>query len=150
MNTIKRIQERRDAGNTTCATLPTVDREDYRAKADRIATVHHLQPLGEAWLEISGYDAHMIAAAVLHRDLAHQSEIMSHAEAVELAEAFFDLAPEPHVCFTNGAWADLFDEENESVSDSVSFDPISNATFDAGVICVGDGVTAILWVEDED
>ncbi|MEP7096386.1 MAG: hypothetical protein ABI748_01880, partial [Dokdonella sp.] len=120
------------------------------AKADRVATTHNFQPLGDGWLEISAYDARIVAAAVLQRDLAHDAEIMSRAEATELAEAFLDLAPEPHVYFTNGSWADLFDEENKSSSDSVSFDPISNATFDAGVICVGDGVTAILWVEDED
>jgi hypothetical protein len=146
---IKRIQELRDAGKTTCATLRVTDRADFRAQADRIATAHNFQPLGDAWLEISAYDARIIAATVLHRDLAHDSEIMSRALATELADAFLDLAPEPHVYFTNGAWADLFDEGNE-LSDSVSFDPISDATFDAGVVCVGEGVVAILWVEDED
>ena len=150
MDAITRIRQRRDAGKITCATLRTVDREDYLARADRIATAHNFQPLGDGWLEISAYDAHIVAAAVLQRDLAHDEEIMSRAEATELTEAFFDLAPEPHVYFTNGSWAELFDEDNESPSDNVSFDPISSATFDAGVICVGDGVTTILWVEDED
>ena len=31
-----------------------------------------------------------------------------------------------------------------------SFDPLTESALDAGIVCVGDGVTAVLWVEDED
>lgn len=121
---------------------------DARALADRIATAQSLRALGDAWLEISANDAQTIAAAVLSRELTHSEEIMPEADAIELADAFIDLAPEPHTYFTNGDWADAMRAGADA--DDVGFDPISDSTFDAGIICVGEGVVSILWVEDED
>jgi hypothetical protein len=55
-------------------------------------------------------------------------------------------------CFTNGEWAEAFGDDAASLEplESVGFDPISDATLDAGIVCVGEGVTVLLWVEDED
>ena len=74
---------------------------------------------------------------------------MPLAEAAELATAFFDLAPEPHSYFTNGEWTHVLDAP-DPVATLNGWDPISDATFDAGIICIGDGMAALLWVEVED
>lgn len=149
MPVIAQILERRESVRTTCATVPTVSTESPHQTADRVAALHGLRPLGEGWLEISGQDALVIVTAVLHRDLAYGTEVMPLAQAQELATEFLDLAPEPHMYFSNGNWAEAF-AVGELTASSVGFDPISDSTFDAGVICVGDGMASIVWVEDED
>ena len=119
------------------------------AIADQAVQAHGFRTLGDAWLEISAHDAHAIATSLLHRDLAYGEEIMPLADATELATAFLDLAPEPHTYFTNGEWIGAL-EDDGSLGTTIGWDPISDATFDAGIVCVGDGMTAVLWVEDED
>ena len=149
MNATTQILQRRTAGKTTCATMP-IDRSgaDFTI-ADQAVQAHGFRTLGDAWLEISAHDAHAIATSLLHRDLAYGEEIMPLADATELATAFLDLAPEPHTYFTNGEWIGAL-EDDGSLETTIGWDPISDATFDAGIVCVGDGMTAMLWVEDED
>ena len=115
----------------------------------RIAQAHGFRALGDARLEISAHDAHAIATALLRRDLAYGEEIMTLAEADDFATGFLDLAPEPHAYFTNGEWSGAL-EDDGSLETTIGWDPISDATYDAGIVCVGDGVSAILWVQDED
>lgn len=144
-----RVRDRRNVGRITCAESAFTERETAQHTADRVAEAHGLRGIGEAWLEISGHQAQTIATFVLHRDLASGEQIMALAEATDLATAFLDLAPEPHRYFTNGEWDELLATDG-SQPDGVGFDPISDAAFDAGVICVGEGVAAILWVEDDE
>ena len=108
---------------------------------------HGLRGIGEGWLEISAADAHAIATAVLHLDLAFQTEIMPFAEAADLATQIFDLAPEPHAYFTNGDWVVTGESEPATLN---GWDPLSESAFDSGVVCVGDGRAVLLWVEDDD
>jgi len=149
MNITSRISQRRTAGKTTCATIKLERHGAAFMLADRIAQTHGFRALGDAWLEISAHDAQAIATSLLHRDLAYGEEIMPLDDAEELAIAFLDLAPEPHSYFTNGEWSGAL-EDDGSLGTTIGWDPISDATYDAGVVCVGDGVAAILWVEDED
>lgn len=149
MNTSARIIKRRSVGKTTCATIPLGRQGPDFAIADRAVQAHGFKTLGDAWLEISAHDAHAIATSLLHRDLAYGDEIMPLSEASELATEFLDLAPEPISYFSNGEWASALTDDG-SLETSIGWDPISDAAFDAGVVCVGDGTTAILWIEDED
>lgn len=149
MNITIQIPQRRTAGKTTCATLPIERHGADVTIADRIAQAHGFRPLGDRWLEISAHDAQVIATSLLHRDLAYGEEIIPLVEAEDLATSFLDLAPEPHTYFTNGEWAGAL-EDDGSLQTAIGWDPISDATYDAGIVCVGDGVSAILWVEDED
>ncbi|MEO7360968.1 MAG: hypothetical protein ABI120_11600 [Gemmatimonadaceae bacterium] len=149
MNITSRISQRRTVGKTTCATIKLERHGADFAIVDRIAQAHGFRPLGDAWLEVSSHDAQAIATSLLHRDLASGGEIMPLSEADDLATAFLDLAPEPHTYFTNGEWMGAL-EDDGSLGTTIEWDPISDASYDAGVVCVGDGVAAILWVEDED
>ncbi len=149
MNVTAHIRARRTAGRTTCATMSLETAGPEIALADAVAGALGFQGLGDGWLAISAHDAHAIATFVLHRDLAGNAAIMREAEASELATAFLDLAPEPHSYFTNGEWTAALSSA-DATANSVAWDPISDATFDAGIICLGDGMAAMLWVEDED
>ena len=146
---IAEILKRRLAGRTTCAMIPIEVSGPHSAIADAAVQAHGFRGLGTGWLAISATDAHEIATSLLHRDLAHCAEIMPFDVASGLAERFFDLAPEPHAYFTNGDW-DFSSAAERAPATLTGWDPISDSTFDAGIVCVGDGTVALLWVEDED
>ncbi len=63
--------------------------------------------------------------------------------AVDLATRFFYLVPKPHTYFTNGDWS--LDAEASSRATLSAFSPISDATLDSGVVCLGDGRAALYW-----
>lgn len=152
MNPVEAILARRTAGRVSCALVSHAKAAAPTDLADLAVQSVALRPLGDAWQEISENDAELIATGVLHRDLAHGAEIMPLDEASEFASSLLALVPQPMHCFTNGDWAEAFGDDLESpeLLESVGFDPISDATIDAGIVCVGDGVTVVLWVEDED
>jgi hypothetical protein len=152
MNPVEAIRARRNAGRVSCALLKHTNDASATALADRAVQQVGLRALGEGWLEISESDAEAIATGVLHRDLAHGAEMMPLPAAAELAGELLALVTPPVRCFTNGEWAEAFGDDAASLEplESVGFDPISDATLDAGIVCVGEGVTVLLWVEDED
>ena len=143
------IIARRTSGRVTCALVPQPEWAKARALADRAVESLGLRALGEGWLEVSENDALRIAAGVLGRDLASNATIIPAAEAETLVNDLLAMVPEPFTCFTNGDWADVFGDESQHTN-GFSFDPLTESALDAGIVCVGDGVTAVLWVEDED
>lgn len=70
----------------------------------------------------------------------YQSKAMTSERAKNLAEQFLALFEDARF-FTNG----IFNENG-----SHEFNSITDATLDAGVICVNSTNIGILWVEDED
>lgn len=149
MRLIERILQRRDAGRTTCAVVERRGSDSAAAIVDQVVQAHGFRGIATAWHEISASDAHAIVTALLHRDLAYEEEIMSLTAAADLATEFFDLVPEPHAYFTNGEWTTNHDANHEPAA-LLSWDPISDAAFDSGVVCLGDGSTALFWIEDEE
>jgi len=145
----EQIIARRTSGRVTCVLVPQPQWAKSRILADQAVESVGLRALGEGWLEVSESDALRIAAGVLKRDLGSNAVIVPAAEADELVNELLAMVPEPFSCFTNGDWADVFGEDAQQ-QDGFSFDPLTDSALDAGIVCVGDGVTAVLWVEDED
>lgn len=143
------IIARRTSGRVTCALVPHPQWAKSRMLADQAVEGLGLRALGDGWLEVSESDALRIAAGVLGRDLGSNAVIIPAAEADALVNDLLAMVPEPFTCFTNGDWADVFGEASPP-SNGFSFDPLTESALDAGIVCVGDGVTAVLWVEDED
>ncbi len=143
------IIARRTSGRVTCALVPQPQWAKSRMLADQAVESLGLRALGEGWLEVSESDALRIAAGVLGRDLASNAVIIRAADAESLVSDLLAMVPEPFSCFTNGDWADVFGDASQRAH-GVSFDPLTESALDAGIVCVGDGVTAVLWVEDED
>ena len=79
---------------------------------------------------------------VLNKDLAYHAEIMPAHEASQLVAQFFDL------CCTSGCR--FFTNGDFSVKRSASWTAATEATFDTGVLVVGQDRAGCLWVEDED
>ena len=149
MRVIQEILRLRDAGHTTCAVVDLPERETGPSAVDRVVQDHGFRGITTEWHEISSADAHAIVTTLLHRDLAYDEEIMPLETAADLATQFFDLAPEPHSYFTNAEWS-MNADATTSPATLRAFDPISDAALDSGVVCLGDGRAALLWVEDEE
>ena len=101
----------------------------------------------QALLRVSEALALQIARSILHKDIAYHTEIMTMARADELARKFmarFHSAPQDY--FSNGSFTH---HDDGSVTLS-SWNPLTKATFDTGIIVVDAGHVGCLWVEDED
>ena len=127
------IIARRTSGRVTCALVPQPQWAKARILADQAVEGLGMRALGDGWLEVSESDALRIAAGVLGRDLGSNAVIIPATEADALVSD----------------WADVFGEAPPHAN-GFSFDPLTESALDAGIVCVGDGVTAVLWVEDED
>lgn len=148
MNLIARILQLRDAGHTTCTIVDLPGHEAGPSAADHVVQTHGFRGIAADWEEISATDAHAIVATLLHRDLAYGQEIMPLETAADLATQLFDLVSEPHTYFTNGGWS--VNPETSVPATLSGFNPISEATLDSGVVCVGDGRALLFWVQDEE
>lgn len=147
MNVIEKILRLRNVGNTMCSMVDQPHSTTGPSAVDHVVQAHGLRGIAADWIEISAADAHAIVTTLLHRDLAFQGEIMPLATASELATQFFDPIPEPHAYFTNAEWTH---DDGSELATLHGWTPISDATFDSGVVCLGDGRAALLWMQDED
>ncbi|MGC1272783.1 MAG: hypothetical protein WBC44_03685 [Planctomycetaceae bacterium] len=103
--------------------------------------------LGGDWVEVSLVEAKAIAGEILWKDLAYGVCIMARREADALAGRFFSLfGPEVH-CFTNRYFVPPGADRR---TQSLTWNPITDATFDIGVVCFDRDRVGILWVQDED
>jgi hypothetical protein len=93
-------------------------------------------------MEIPLQKARIIVTNILHLDLAYHSETMPLEKAQLLCEKFFGQfsGAESIRIFTNG----------DLGFDSSSWNPITTATFDTGVIVQSKTLSGIFWVKGED
>jgi hypothetical protein len=146
-----RVRAARESGAVHCefrgvAGLQTSD--DPRTTADALARSWGFRPLGAAWRELTRDEARKALERVLERDLAYGAQMMSQTTAKELADAFVGLFPEWAVFYTNGMFPPR--DHYRDGGWAGSWDPITPATFDTGVIAVGTAHVGLLWFEDED
>jgi hypothetical protein len=73
---------------------------------------------------------------------------MSEAAATALAAEFLSRFGETARFYTNGTFPPH--DERRPAGWMGSWDPITRATFDTGVIAVDDVTVGLLWFEDED
>jgi hypothetical protein len=122
--------------------------DDPRDVADALVRTLGLRPLGGAWREITRAAALASLRDVLERDRAYGAELMSAVDATSLADEFLDRFDATAQFYTNGT----FPQQTEPHTDgwAGSWDPITQATFDTGVVAVDERAAGLLWVEDED
>lgn len=109
-----------------------------------LAAEFGLAPDPASYREIEAATARRLIELILHRDLAYHAEIMPAARAAELADRFLaSFGTDGVHYFTNGNCA-------EQGGRNWSWNPVTAATFDTGVLVVGPRRCGCLWVEDED
>jgi hypothetical protein len=103
-----------------------------------------------SYKQIEESSARDLVRLVLHRDLAYKSEIMAESRAAELTDRFFAQFGPGARFFTNGTFHEGPRLLSDSASTGASWKPVTEATFDTGVLVVAPGRSGWLWVEDED
>lgn len=117
------------------------------------------KPLGSSWREIDQSEAHQIILLILSQDLAYNSEIMEVEFAESLTSRFLNLFSDSARYFTNGNFrtyyldhmGDTFQPLKKTTPHAFGgWMPLTEATFDTGVVCFDENYIALIWVEDED
>jgi hypothetical protein len=99
----------------------------------------------ESLLKITSAQAIATVETILWKDLAYNSELMPRATAREHAEYFVNEFTDDNTStYSNGDWPEYHQRS------SSGWNPMTSATFDAGVIVIHKDYVACLWVEDED
>lgn len=149
---IESIRRERRYGVVTCAVeegmAPGSSMTQALDAIDALVARHGLKGIGQDWVEVPYADAVAHLTAVLHRDMAYYSEIMPRGRAGELAERFLGLFAGGRF-FTNSEDGPR-QQPPPSLPWSWGSSPLTDATFDTGVVAVAAGRTGQLWVEDED
>ena len=110
------------------------------AVANEFVTGLAMQPPG-AWIELDTQEALEVAIRVLSVDLAYKMPVMAIDLAQRLAHRFLACFDTGAVFLTNGSLAR---------AGSRAWSPLTNATFDTGIVAVSSRRGGLLWVVDED
>lgn len=139
------IKAERVCGVVRCGVL------DRAAPLEEILAAFSLSGPATQLRRIGKEEAIQIVANLLHEDLAYKAELMPQSRAAALAEGFLSPFGQPSAqFFTN---LDPGREWKENLSrrwTGFAWNPMTKATFDAGVIAVSQTQSACFWVEDED
>ena len=135
----KAIKQHRQSGEVIVALLRRTPGTPDRAASDAVRSMG-LRPV--AWNPLTRADAVSVLTRVLHRDLAYSAPIMPNELASHLAARALSFFDDSASFFTNRSLA-----EGQSTG---SWEPVSSATFDTGVIAVGQAYVAVIWCMDED
>jgi hypothetical protein len=130
---------------------PAEDKCNIAALIDVWVARHGFQGIGDSWLEVRHEEALSLLEYVLSRDLAYDDSTIIPAErARSLATRFLELLSPSARYFTNGAFHLPPQRLNEHVVQGPSWTPLTQATFDTGVIALDQQHIGIIWVQDED
>ncbi|WP_432339186.1 hypothetical protein [Bacillus tequilensis] len=106
---------------------------------------HGYHGLEDQWNAVSEQTARNLMTYILSKDLAYENSLSSEPIAFELCDYFFHCFSDDPVYYTN---ADV-DVQSGDVRLS-SWSPITQATFDAGLVVIDKKKIGMFWVEDED
>lgn len=96
--------------------------------------------------EISREEASYILMSLMRLDMAYHLPLMSDGDAKALTQRFLGQFPSEGTRFlTNLARA-----ENANRQFDLGSSPMTQSTFDGGVICLAKPVAGCVWFEDED
>lgn len=84
-----------------------------------------------------------VLTTLLHKDMAYSRELMEQMKSKTIAVDFFSLFQEKgsHY-YTNGRW-----DQRERTN---SWIPMTESTFDGGIVVQADRISGCIWFEEED
>lgn len=140
--------EKRDAG---LVHFDIRSRKDFSAKTDTAAIDQFVSELNHKklealWKPFKKYDAERLLTSILHKDMAYQYECMEIGLARSTMRSFFDLFSDAARFFSNTE----FRPESGGLVSLGSYQSITNATFDSGIVAIDDNHIGFIWIEDED
>jgi hypothetical protein len=170
LETLKELfQTARGQGNVILELRPRQHFPASTPKAlDSFVSHFGLKSIDISWVEIPEKVARWIISEYLHKDLAYGLKQVSKNYAEQLASQFLEHFARPAQFFTNGGLytecpgatpekgsyflrlgEQPFNPESKGVFEG-SWTPLTEATFDTGIVAVNDDYIAIVWYSDED
>ncbi|MFT6910439.1 MAG: hypothetical protein ACJAS1_007168 [Oleiphilaceae bacterium] len=120
-------------------------RRVYNSSLEQVMGLFGLEPNSKLLEECDIDYAIEVVKTILWRDLAYNTEMVPEETALEratfLVNQFYEVESK---LFTNGDFKDYH------VQSTSSFNPLTNATFSAGIIILNSGYAACILAEDED
>ena len=98
--------------------------------------------------EVASDKAAQVLAAILHQDMAYKTEAMPRARAEQLAYEFVASQEAGAKFLVNADWSEYFAPKQGP--SSFGWKGLTESTFDAGVLAIGQRYASCVWVEDED
>ena len=141
---VEEIRKLREVGVVRCGYV------ERAATLMEVAQEFSLNDDNAHYRTINKIEAVEILTRILHEDMAYESEIMPMKSARNLAAEFLRQFQEGQSRFYTNI---DFGTEKQTGPNSWAgpqWNPVTDATFDAGVIAIGSKRAACLWVEDED
>lgn len=138
------LRQRRGTGDSLIVVEPAPAATPITpAVLDQFARRHGLYPIADGWQELTRGGAVSLATAVLARDMAYDVRLMSDPEALELTERFVTTFSDSARFFTNN---------NRGMPGDASrgWTPLTESTFDVGILGVDEHLIGVLVVQDED
>ncbi|QLE57471.1 hypothetical protein [Nostoc sp. TCL26-01] len=117
--------------------------QDVQKIIDSFVSQLGYSPLGDRWQSINQEAAQKISEFVLTKDLAYAVEIMSLSEAEAIFQKISNLFQDDCQFFTNATFVNNY-------SGISSWDSLTEATFDTGVVMLNHRQIGLLCVKDED
>jgi hypothetical protein len=146
-----RIESERSCGQVSLFVeqRPQKDFPNVFQLLDYFTGGHGFRRIGDKWREVTRDFAERTLVWLLSRDLAYRAPLMSPSLATELATEFLAWFRDDATFFTNY----LVNRDETAVMNGLSpctGTPITDATFDAGILVVDSALLGILWFADED
>ena len=119
--------------------------------ADDVARHFGLKAIGAAWRRVDRSTAIHILRNLLEENMAVQSPRLEPDKAKLAIDEFMEAWAEDTAFFTNGTWDTGWQKSKHSNTlFGPDWEPITQATFDSGIVALGPRIFGILWIEDED
>ena len=95
--------------------------------------------------------ASQILTHLLNEDMAYSAEIMEMSEAKEFSNQFFSFFEKDALCYSNSDWnKNKYSKDKKFEFGLGSSNPLTDSTFDSGVIICDSKKIGIAWFQDED
>ena len=144
MSVVDDIRSKRPAAFVHCGFLP----ESLTLPA--VASAFSLSPEATKYHKITKAEALQVLTRVLHRDMAFDSEIMPASVAAGLSASFLQGFEDDSATFFTNIDCSKMGKVARNTWAGPDWRPVTEATFDAGVIAISGFQSACLWIEDED
>lgn len=138
-NLERSIKANRQSGEVIVSLMSRTQRAPDAAANSAVSDLG-LKPV--TWRTLGADEAIGALQRGLHRDLAYDSPIMPEEVALDLATRIVRFFGPAAIFYTNQSQA-----EGQSTG---SWDPVTDATFDTGIIAVGVTRVGVVWFMDED
>ena len=125
--------------------------EQAFADPDEAARAFGIRPIGEKWRRLDRDTTSRVLLALLIQDMAFSEPRVPEDQARAASDEFLGSFGAGAAFFTNGKWEDGWTTSaGTGVSFGPEWEPVTEATFDGGVLVLDVARSGILWLEDED